>query len=771
MTRFTPFPRAVIAGGAMAAGFAATLASAELHAPLAAPAALVPFEDRVADAFGVSEAVVFDMNFEATADGITEFDVPIGNGADSARLRVMPNNIRALGYRLLAQIDDGSIVEVDPGPSRTVRGVVEGVPGSSIAGSMLDNGFSGTIVGLDGVRWWIEPVSTNMDGVDADLHVLYRNDSVIDTGHVCGLAAEVIELAAGPRAVVGMAAADDATQGSGPLTLCVAELASECDFEYFQDYGSISAVQDRVELVVNTLNLQYESEVGITHMTTGTVVRTSPNDPYTQSDSFGLLCQFINEWTLNQGDIPRDVAQMFTGREIDGGTIGRAAEIGSICENNGCTNFPCDCGTFGTSGSYCINQSDFNGNFASTTDLHAHELGHLWDAVHCSCPNHTMNPGITSSNTFNPTETRPDIEAYRETRPCLDCQEIISFDFPNGLPELLDPAGGTTVRVVVTDGLLMAMPDSGRLWVSTGGGFTSTDMIEVSPNVYDAVFPAFDCPTSVSFYVSVEVPGAGTITEPADAPGVAFAALAANDGAVVFADDFETNQGWFVTNSPDLEDGAWQRGIPAGGGERGDPPVDADGSGRCYVTDNVAGNSDVDGGSTTLTSPILDASSEGAILEYFRWFDNTFGAEPNQDPFRVEYSTNGGGTWQLLELLSPSSPEAAGGWFRVQFVLADVGIAPSDQFRVRFIAVDLDPGSVVEAGVDGVQIIAATCDGDVTPCPGDFDGSNDVGFTDLLQLLSAFGPCDGCPEDLDGSGAVTFEDLLGILSAWGPCPK
>ncbi len=59
---------------------------------------------------------------------------------------------------------------------------------------------------------------------------------------------------------------------------------------------------------------------------------------------------------------------------------------------------------------------------------------------------------------------------------------------------------------------------------------------------------------------------------------------------------------------------------------------------------------------------------------------------------------------------------------------------------------------------------------DCVNCPIDLDGSGAVDFTDLLQVLSAWGDCPAaCPEDLDGSGAVDFTDLLSVLSAFGPC--
>jgi plastocyanin len=55
-------------------------------------------------------------------------------------------------------------------------------------------------------------------------------------------------------------------------------------------------------------------------------------------------------------------------------------------------------------------------------------------------------------------------------------------------------------------------------------------------------------------------------------------------------------------------------------------------------------------------------------------------------------------------------------------------------------------------------------------CPGDVDDSGDVGFTDLLAVLSSWGPCPGCPEDIDDDDTVGFTDLLAVLSSWGPCP-
>jgi hypothetical protein len=56
-------------------------------------------------------------------------------------------------------------------------------------------------------------------------------------------------------------------------------------------------------------------------------------------------------------------------------------------------------------------------------------------------------------------------------------------------------------------------------------------------------------------------------------------------------------------------------------------------------------------------------------------------------------------------------------------------------------------------------------------CAEDVDDSGDVGTTDFLAILGAWGSCPGCPEDVTGDGLVDTTDFLAILAAWGPCFK
>jgi len=333
----------------------------------------------------------------------------------------------------------------------------------------------------------------------------------------------------------------------------------------------------------------------------------------------------------------------------------------------------------------------------------------------------------------------------------------LEFDYPNGLPELVSPAGGTTVRVEVSSGGgFTPQPGTGQFHYDIGDGFVTVDMQEVSENVYDAVFPADDCGDEVLYYVSAEAVGGEVFTDPRNAPDSVYSASAAYGVIVFFEDDFETDQGWSVSGN--AATGHWERGVPVGGGDRGDPPTDYDGSGKCYVTENVDGDSDVDDGYTYLDSPTIDLSAGDAQIGYALWYTNNFGNDPNNDLFKTYVSNDDGANWVLAETIGPVT---SGGWAEHSFWVGDF-VTPTDQVRVRFEVSDLNEGSVVEAGIDAFRATTFDCE---SPCVGDLDGDGDTDQADLGILLASYGNDAG--GDLDGDGDTDQADLGILLADWG----
>lgn len=400
-----PFGTAVrCALAAAAVGFFAVNLNSE---PLeAAQAVKQSPHDVLNQVLGVTESNVVTLEVDTTPGQPVFVGVPIRGAL--ALLDLAPNSVRASGYRLIVQNEDGSYTDVEPGLERTLKGEVVGDPFSRVAGSMLEAGLVARISFSNGEEYWIEPVRKRAPGFGPMDHVIYNAEDVIGDCGSC--AADAAEMLVSPELVNN----DGGAVTGG--TIKVAELACDADVEYFNDYGSVNAVENRINNVINTVNQQYETEVEITHEITAIIVRTSEPDPYSTTDPVDLLVQFRNHWQSQQGGIQRDLAQLFTGKNLQGGTIG-IAWLGSVC----------------TSFAYSLVESDFNGVFSCATDLSAHEMGHSWGADHCSCNNFTMNPFITCANTFHNTFTEPDIISFRNSVDfCLDDQgsndeELVDF--------------------------------------------------------------------------------------------------------------------------------------------------------------------------------------------------------------------------------------------------------------------------------------------------------------------------------------------------------
>jgi len=177
-----------------------------------------------------------------------------------------------------------------------------------------------------------------------------------------------------------------------------------------------------------------------------------------------------------------------------------------------------------------------------------------------------------------------------------------------------------------------------------------------------------------------------------------FIASIIGDMSIYFSDDFETDKGWTIQSNCD--DGEWERGIPAGGGNRGDPPTDYDGSGNCYLTDNEDGNSDVDDGYTNLISPTLDLKDYvEAQVHYGLWYTNDFGSNPDTELFEVYISNNDGSSWNLVKTIGP---DCQSGWNEYYFIIGNY-VTLTDKIKVRFKAQDRR-GCVVEAGIDDFYV-------------------------------------------------------------------
>lgn len=347
---------------------------------------------------------------------------------------------------------------------------------------------------------------------------------------------------------------------------------------------------------------------------------------------------------------------------------------------------------------------------------------------------------------------------------------LYAIAYPDGLPDMVSPNGDTTLSVDFRAISASVDPSSAMLMVDSGSGFVAVPMTQNTAINFTATFPSAPCGSQVSYYVTSESAGGVEQNSPTGAPDDGFfSAISAFSAPVVaFEDNFETDKGWTVSGT--ATDGQWNRGIPAGGGTRGDPGSDFDGSGRCYVTDNVAGNSDVDGGVTELYSPVMDASNGNNIISYARWYDNAFGGAPMADIFIVDISDDAGGSWTNLETVGPGGAEVTGGWYAKQFALNDIaGFTANDQFMIRFRASDLGDGSVVEAGVDAVELLSFDCTGGPT-CDADLNGDGELDFFDISAYLTLYSAGD-LAADFNDDGALDFFDISAFLTQFSAgCP-
>ncbi len=316
-----------------------------------------------------------------------------------------------------------------------------------------------------------------------------------------------------------------------------------------------------------------------------------------------------------------------------------------------------------------------------------------------------------------------------------------------------------------------------------GGAFVPLPLLPTGqPDEYAATIPVQAGGSFIEYYLTASDQAGYTATSPLDAPAALHAFRTGIE--IAFFDDAETDLGWtFGIAGDNATTGIWLRADPVGTTyQPEDDHTPAPGH-ICFVTGNGApgggpGDQDVDGGRTTLVSPVIDLSGvEWAEIAYWRWYVD---ATTLDDDFLVEISDDGGATWTNLETVG----DTASPWTRAAFTLPRPNVDLTAQMRLRFIASDTGGGSLVEALIDDMMVIV-TRDGGLTPAgdapaasaaltafPNPFNPRTTLAFTlprqgeVQLRILDARGREVACPlsgAQPAGPGEVAW-DATGLAS-------
>ena len=331
-----------------------------------------------------------------------------------------------------------------------------------------------------------------------------------------------------------------------------------------------------------------------------------------------------------------------------------------------------------------------------------------------------------------------------------------------GAPALFNPYGQAVRASVALQSGISVAAGGVVLHTTVGGVTTDTPMtFDASQGNWSAMAPPVACGAEVSWNVEAFVSDGTSVKEPAAGT---FVTMAATSNTSALTDTCETSTGWVVGLTGDnATAGIWLNADPVGTAAQPEDDHTASGT-KCWVTGNGAvggtvGAADIDGGTTTLTSPAYDvASLQNPYVSYWRWYSNNQGSDPNNDSMPIQISGNGGTSWVQLELVT----ENAGAWVQKKFRVLDFVTPSAGTIKLRFIARDLGTGSVVEAAIDDLEITDLGC-----AVEGDLDGDGAVGGGDLALLLLDYGPCAGCPSDLDGNGTVDYGDVAYLLLLFG----
>ena len=734
----------------------------------------LPAEDRKGAIPGIEHHEFVELDFPTELEDRLKIVITI-DGAPRT-LSLFRYSLRSPDFRLLVDDGDG-LEEIAPPPHRTYRGSISGLTGSSVRATLSEDGLGAKIdLGEDRGTWWLQPLSS-LDRLRTDdrrttprTHVLMTGvTGEFAEGYSCGN--EIYDMAE-PDVPAGGGLADDV---SGNRLISIAACA---DYEFFQRNSSnVANTLNDIELMINFYESIYEQDpsdggVNLNFEFSAAIIHANSNDPYSSTTADGILCEFRTEWNAGEEtSIRRDVAQMYTGKQVQGNTIG-LAWVGVVCNRTGF-----DCGSNGNL-AYNMIESRYVNNFALRTALGSHELGHNLSATHCDsssdCEIMCSSNGACGGtpNDFG-SSSRASIINYLNSFSCdttvgdpIELPFLEEFDSISSLVWNFNKGGAAS-----TSALNEPSPTRSLQLDATGSGEFDQDEIRTrSMNAagYDPMFVSFH-----TQFQSLES-GEGLRVEYYNNSGEwvlldeIITTGSANETVFTFHEyemgsDAKTNRFRlrFIALVNSSADDIYIDDLVVG--EPSNPPVDPPANDECdsavLLTSEGTVFINVEG-ATTSQVPGCDGLQNDVWYTFLTGVQGTATittcGSSSLDTGIALYTGLSGCPFSEAQLITCSDDSTECG--DDPFIQFDTSIYPAVYLRIGSFS-----GETTDQDLPlTISVVPAS-----EPCVGDL---NEDGIVDGADLASILGFWNTAAGDLNGDGGTDGADLSIVLGNWGPCP-
>ncbi|HVN82577.1 MAG TPA: M12 family metallo-peptidase [Terriglobia bacterium] len=309
-------------------------------------------------------------------------EISLAVGGRELRLALEPRDLRSPRYRAEALMSNGKSRRVASLGVQSYLGEVKDIQGAQARFTLREDSLDGVI--LTPEDWYfVEPLSRySAAALPSEFVVYRRSDLKPEAFGSCGV--NMIEkISQGLEVLAPIVHEHD-------LNGLVAQIATEADWEYVTGLGGSAESNNEILNILNQVEGVYQTELSISLQVVFQHTWETSSEPYSSTAPSTLLQEFTDYWNSKFSDTDYDLAHLWTGKDMDGSTVGIAWRA-AVCTKEY---------------SYGISQK-MTGNPAKFI-LTAHEMGHNFGASHpdqenpphTECSTSIMNSRISTDFSF-----------------------------------------------------------------------------------------------------------------------------------------------------------------------------------------------------------------------------------------------------------------------------------------------------------------------------------------------------------------------------------